>query len=65
MVESLEPTYAELLAEFTGDDDGFEAYDRAEQIIKQRADALNKQLTNAKWIQRDADWIPVVLAEFQ
>lgn len=65
MVESLEPTYAELLAEFTEDDDGFEAYDRAEQIIKQRADALNKQLTNAKWIQRDADWIPVVLAELQ
>lgn len=65
MVESLEPTYAELLAEFTEDDDAFEAYDRAEQIIKQRADALNKQLTSAKWIQRDADWIPVVLAEFQ
>jgi hypothetical protein len=65
MVESLEPTYGELMAEFTGDDDGFMAYDQPEKMIKQRADALNKQLTNAKWIQRDADWIPVVLAEFQ
>jgi len=64
MVERLEPTYAELLADVTGDDGGFMAYDKAEEIIEKRLDALRVQLTNADWVQRDADFIPVVLREF-